>query len=378
MFLKSLSLVNFKNYQQADFLFEEGVNCLVGKNGSGKTNVLDAVHYLSMCKSYLNPVDKQNIHFGEHFFVIQGLWKEEEREQEVYCGVKAGKKKIIKKNKVEYERLADHIGLFPTVMISPYDRDLIAEGSEVRRKWMDGIISQFDRSYLDLLIKYGKVLEQRNALLKHFYENGFFERESMSVWDEQLIPIGEEIFQKRKIFVADFLPVFNEYYNFIGEENEQVEIEYKSQLNECSFTTLLEQHKRKDAQSQYTTAGIHKDDLIFSIKQNPIKKFGSQGQQKSFIIALRLAQFDWLTKHLNKKPVLMLDDIFDKLDANRVQKLVSLVSQNVFGQVLITDTDIERIQHLFEAVDVKYNLFEIDKMNSLTASDADTKTQIYG
>ena len=359
MHLSSLSLINFKNYQQAEFRFDAGVNCLVGKNGSGKTNILDAVHYLSMCKSYLNPIDRQNIHFGEHFFVIQGSWEEEGSEQEVYCGVKAGHKKIIKRNKVEYERLADHIGLFPTVIISPYDRDLIAEGSEVRRKWMDGIISQFDRGYLDLLIRYGKILDQRNALLKHFYDNGFFERESLAVWDEQLVPAGEEIFQKRKAFVADFLPVFNEYYAFIGEEEEAAEIEYKSQLNDSSFASLIAQNKRKDAQSQYTTGGIHKDDLVFTIRQNPIKKFGSQGQQKSFIIALRLAQFDWLTKRLNKKPVLMLDDIFDKLDSGRVEKLVSLVSQNVFGQVLITDTDIERIRQLFLSVDVAYKLFEI-------------------
>ncbi len=364
MHIKSLSLINFKNYRQAEFSFDAGVNCFVGKNGSGKTNILDAVHYLSMCRSYLNPVDKQNIRFGEHFFVIQGCWELEGSEAEVYCGVKAGHKKVIKKNKLEYDRLADHIGLFPSVMISPYDRDLIAEGSEVRRKWMDGIISQFDRSYLDLLIRYGKILEQRNALLKQFYENGFFQRESMDVWDEQLIPVGEEIFEKRKQFVADFLPVFNEYYNFIGEEEEQVEIEYKSQLFEAPFATLLDSHRRKDAQSQFSTVGTHKDDLVFTIKNNPIKKFGSQGQQKSFIIALRLAQFDWLTRRLNKKPVLMLDDIFDKLDAGRVEKLVSLVSQNVFGQVLITDTDVERIRQLFEAVDVKYNLFEVNLLNS--------------
>ncbi|MGV3632523.1 MAG: DNA replication/repair protein RecF [Bacteroidota bacterium] len=363
MHIKSLSLVNFKNYRQAEFRFDAGVNCFVGKNGSGKTNILDAVHYLSMCRSYLNPVDKQNIRFGEHFFVIQGNWELDAGEQEVYCGVKAGHKKIIKKNKLEYERLADHIGLFPTVMISPYDRDLIAEGSEVRRKWMDGIISQFDRSYLDLLIRYGKILEQRNALLKQFYENGFFERESMDVWDEQLVPVGTEIFEKRQRFVADFLPVFNEYYNFIGEEEEQVEIEYKSQLTELPFAQLLEIHRRKDAQSQYSTAGTHKDDLVFTIKGNPIKKFGSQGQQKSFIIALRLAQFDWLTKQLNKKPVLMLDDIFDKLDSGRVEKLISLVSQNIFGQVLITDTDVERIRQLFESVSVAYNLLEVKLLN---------------
>jgi DNA replication and repair protein RecF len=362
MFIKSLSLVNFKNYKQADFEFDKGVNCFVGKNGSGKTNILDAVNYLSMCKSYLNPVDKQNIHFGEQFFVLQGIWEEENRETEVYCGVKVGQKKIIKKNKVEYERLADHIGLFPSVMISPYDRDLIAEGSEVRRKFMDGIISQFDRSYLDLLIKYNKILEQRNALLKHFYENGFFERESMDVWDEQLVPIGKEIHSKRITFIEDFLKLFNHYYSYIGEENEAVKIEYKSQLNDCEFDVLLQSNRRKDAQSLYTTGGIHKDDLIFTIKENPIKKFGSQGQQKSFIIALRLAQFDCLAKHLNKKPVLMLDDIFDKLDNFRVKKLTSLVSQNVFGQVLITDTDIDRVKELFDEIDVKFSLFSIDKL----------------
>lgn len=370
MYLKSLSLVNFKNYELADFQLDEGVNCFVGKNGSGKTNILDAVHYLSMCKSYLNPVDKQNIRFGEHFFVIQGAWIHQDQQQDVYCGVKVGNKKIIKKNKVEYERMADHIGLFPSVIISPYDRDLIAEGSEVRRKWMDGIISQFDRGYLDLIIRYAKILDQRNALLKHFYENGFFERESIAVWDEQLIPVGEEIHQKRAQFIIDFLPVFNEYYNFIGEEQEHVEIDYKSQLNEESFKDLLNANKRKDTHALYTTGGIHKDDLIFTIKQNPIKKFGSQGQQKSFIIALRLAQFDWLTRHLGKKPVLMLDDIFDKLDAKRVEKLISLVSQNIFGQVLLTDTDLERVQKLFESINISYNLFEVDQINS--------KAEVYG
>ena len=362
MYLKHLSLINFKNYRQVELTLKEGVNCFVGKNGTGKTNMLDAIHYLSMCKSYLNPVDKQNIHFGEHFFVVQGVWQDQEVETEVYCGVKAGHKKIIKKNKLEYEKLADHIGLFPSVMISPYDRDLIAEGSEVRRKWMDGIISQFDRAYLDALMKYVRLLDQRNALLKRFYENGLFEKESIAVWDEQLIPLGEQIYQKRVKFINEFLPVFYRYYAYIGEENESIEIEYKSQLKEASFAELIDSHRRKDAQSQHSTCGTHKDDLIFSIHGNPIKKFGSQGQQKSFIIALRLAQFEWLHQNLNKKPVLMLDDIFDKLDASRVEKLVTLVSNNIFGQVLITDTDSERINRLFKEVAVPFNEVEVDKL----------------
>lgn len=361
MFLKSVSLINFKNYAQAEFELSSGINCFVGRNGSGKTNVLDAVHYLSMCKSYLNTVDRQNIRFNEQFFVVQGVWSHEERETEIYCGVKSGAKKIFKKNKTEYEKLADHIGLFPSVIISPYDRDLIAEGSEVRRRWMDGIISQFDRDYLDQLVRYAKVLDQRNALLKHFYENGFFERESMEVWDAQLIQAGNRIHDRRKAFLEEFIPVFQYYYGFIGEASEEVKLEYRSSLNDLAFEALLAQNLRKDGQSQYTTGGTHKDDLLFTIKGHPVKKFGSQGQQKSFLIALRLAQFDWLQKHLRKKPVLMLDDIFDKLDHQRVEKLMSLVSDHVFGQVLVTDTEAGRIETVFSKIGMEYQVFNIDE-----------------
>ncbi len=360
MYLKSVSLINFKNYAQAEFELTPGINCFVGKNGSGKTNVLDAVHYLSMCKSYLNPVDRQNIRFNEQFFVVQGIWNDAEKETEIYCGVKAGAKKIFKKNKTEYEKLADHIGSFPSVIISPYDRDLIAEGSEVRRRWMDGIISQFDRNYLDFLVRYSKIIDQRNALLKHFYENGFFERESIEVWDLQLIQAGNQIHARRQAFLEEFIPVFQSYYQFIGEASEEVKLEYKSALNDVTFAELLELNRRKDSQSQYTTGGTHKDDLLFTIKGHPVKKFGSQGQQKSFLIALRLAQFDWLKKHLHKKPVLMLDDIFDKLDHQRVEKLMSLVSDHVFGQVLVTDTEADRIHTVFSKIDMEYHLFNID------------------
>lgn len=370
MFLNSISLVNFKNYAQADFQFEEEVVCFVGKNGAGKTNILDAIHYLSMCKSYLNPVDRQNIRFGEHFFVVQGVWTNNDIESELYCGVKSGNKKLFRRNKVEYERLADHIGLYPSVMISPYDRDLISEGSEIRRKWMDGLISQFDKSYLEVLMRYLKVLEQRNALLKRFYENGFFERESMAVWDDQLVNLGTEIHQKRIAFIADFVPIFNHYYSYIGEQEEEAELEYKSQLNESSFAELLELNRRKDAQSLYTTTGTHKDDLLFSIKGNPIKKFGSQGQQKSFLIALKLAQFDCLANKLTQKPVLMLDDIFDKLDNQRVEKLIKLVSNHTFGQVFITDTDEKRVKSIFSEIAIPYQLFDIDAVSQ--------NTEVYG
>lgn len=361
MFLKELSLINFKNYDLADFSFIEGVNCFVGKNGVGKTNVLDAIHYLSMCKSYLNPVDKQNIRFGEKFFVVQGKWESNDGDTvDIYCGVKAGEKKVVKKNKSSYEKLADHIGLFPSVVISPYDRDLISEGSEVRRKWIDGIISQFDRAYLNNLILYSKVLEQRNMLLKQFYENGFFDRENMEVWDAQLENYGTQIYEKRSAFIEEFIPVFQYFYSYIGGENEVVKMEYRSQLHESSFSDLLEANRRRDANSSYTNGGVHKDDFIFTINGNPIKKFGSQGQQKSFAIALRLAQFDWLKKKLNKKPILLLDDIFDKLDNSRVAKLMQLVSENVFGQVLVTDTDEVRVEQIFNAISLDYKLLKFN------------------
>jgi len=360
MHLQSLHLINFKNYEEAEIQLSSNVNCFVGKNGSGKTNILDAVYYLSFCKSYLNVMDRQNIRFDQGFFSIQGTWEKEDKEISIHCAVKAGAKKVFKRNKKEYEKLADHIGQFPVVMISPYDRDLISEGSELRRKWMDGIIAQFDRQYLDDIQKYAKILDQRNALLRNMYDHGLFDRESIEVWNEQMSKTGTAIYEKRKQFLEEFIPVFQERYNFIGLENEHVHLEYRSQLNDLSFNELLEKFEKKDAISHYSNAGTHKDDLLFTIKGHPIKKFGSQGQQKSFIIALRLAQYDWLKQHLGVKPVLLLDDIFDKLDQYRVKKLLGLVSDHYFGQVLVTDTDEERIRNIFESTEIESMIFHVE------------------
>jgi DNA replication and repair protein RecF len=362
MYVSTLFLLNFRNHVEADFQFTKGVNCIVGSNGSGKTNVLDAIHYLSLCRSYLNPTDRQNIRFNEQFFVIQGTWHKDNSDFELYCGVKNGAKKVFKKNKKEYERLADHIGLFPVVMISPYDTDLISEGSEYRRKWMDSIISQFDRTFLSDLQRYNKVIDQRNALLKHQYENGFFERESLEIWDEQLVKYGEEIFKKRTEFIEVFVPLFQNYYQWISENSEQVSLTYESKLQSSDFRKLLVEAYPKDSRSQHTSVGIHKDDLIFQIEGMPIKRFGSQGQQKSFLIALRLAQFDWLKSHLNQTPILLLDDIFDKLDNHRVSKLMDLVSNNTFEQVLVTDTDEHRVKSVFENIDVKPNMISFSEV----------------
>lgn len=360
MHLQNLHLVNFKNYEEATIELSDGINCFVGKNGEGKTNILDAVHYLSICKSYMNVIDRQNIRFDQPFFVVQGDWMKDSKKVNIHCGVKIGAKKTFRRNKKEYEKLADHIGQFPVVMISPYDRDLISEGSELRRKWMDGIIAQFDKHYLELIQRYAKVLQQRNALLKNMAEHRLFDRESIEVWNYQMVELGEKIYEKRKAYIEEFVPVFQKHYNSIGLAEEAVQVEYRSHLSEGDFSTLLTAAERKDAQSRYSTVGVHRDDLLFNIKGHPVKKFGSQGQQKSFLIALRLAQYEWLKNHLNVLPVLLLDDIFDKLDNDRVEKLIHLVSDNFFGQVLVTDTEQERVERIFEGNNLSHKIFKVN------------------
>jgi len=360
MFIKQLSLVQFKNYPEVSVDLVDGINCFVGHNGAGKTNILDAVYYTSMCRSFLNPIDSQNIAFEDNFFILQAIWNKADVDYEIYCGIKRGQKKVFKKNKVDYEKLADHIGQFPTVMVSPYDADLISEGSEVRRKWLDSIISQFDRSYLDALIKYNAVLERRNALLKQTMKIGFFDPETIEVWDEQLISYGLQIHEARIQFIDVFKPIMQSYFSELARSDEQIGFFYKSQLTENRFSDLLSQSFERDRILGYTTTGIHKDDLLFELHGHPIKKVGSQGQQKSFLVALKLAQFDKLTDALNMKPVLLLDDIFDKLDTTRVTQLMRLVSEHKFGQVLVTDTDAQRVKSIFEKIDVPMRLFQVE------------------
>ncbi len=360
MHLKSLSLINFKNHADAELEFSDEVNVFVGNNGVGKTNLLDAVYYLSFCKSFLNPADRQNIKLEEKFFMLKGAYQKDDKSIEILCSIQQGAKKKIKKNKKEYERLSDHIGQFPAVVISPYDTNLISEGSDTRRKFIDSIISQFDRSYLETLIRYNKVLQQRNALLKQFQSMRIFDDESIDVWDVQLIELGENIYHKRKEFLESFIPVFQKYFDLISNHKEEIHIEYRSQLLEGDFKEQLNNSKRKDNITGYTNVGIHKDDLIFLIHDNPIKKFGSQGQQKSFLIALKLAQFEMISELLKMKPILLLDDIFDKLDHLRVEHLMKLISDHSFGQVFVTDTDIDRIKKVFANLDLEQNIFEVE------------------
>jgi DNA replication and repair protein RecF len=360
MYLQKLSITNFKNYEEATLLLSDKINCFIGDNGAGKTNLLDAIHYLSFCKSYFNPVDTQNIRHHEGFFSIHGTYlKNGDTPDTVSCIQKTDHRKLFKINQKEYERLADHIGLFPLVMVSPYDRDLINEGSDVRRRYLDGVISQFDKPYLDDLIYYNKALAQRNALLKHFSESRSFNPDMLEIWDRQLTEYGHRIHVKRAAFLKDFIPVFQRYFDFISEGKETVAIQYVSQLFERDLDQLLAVSVEKDRMARFTTQGIHKDDLELMISGYPLKKFGSQGQQKSFVIAIKLAQFDYTRDVKGFKPVLLFDDIFDKLDDKRVHQVIRLVSENSFGQVFITDTQRSRIEKLFEEVNIEHRIFEI-------------------
>lgn len=361
MFLKRIKLANFKNYTQADFEFSSKINCFIGNNGAGKTNVLDAIHYLSFCKSYFNSIDSQNIRHEEAFFSIHGIYeKNGNTADDVSCILKRSQKKQFLLNDKEYERLADHIGLYPLVMISPYDRDLINEGSETRRKYIDSVISQFNKVYLNDLINYNKVLLQRNALLKRFAEKNFYDRSSLEIWDEQLTDLGEKIHQTRKEFIQQFAPLFQQYFELISGGQEKVSIEYDSQLFERSLSELLAISVDRDRILKYTSAGTHKDDLSLSINGHPVKKFGSQGQQKSYVVAIKLAQFEYTRSIKGYKPILLLDDIFDKLDGSRVKQIIELVNQNNFGQVFITDTQHQRINEIFQEVNTEHKIFQIE------------------
>ncbi len=363
MFLKQLSLINFKNYAEFEAKFSEKINCFVGNNGMGKTNLLDAIHYLSFCKSFFNTIDSQNIKHNEGFFVIQGLFDKHGEESEVYCGIKRNQKKIFKKNKKEYERLSEHIGQFPLVMISPGDSDLINGSSEARRKFLDGIISQYDKVYLDQLISYNQILKQRNALLKHFAETHSFDSETLEIWDEQLIIYGKTILEIRKEFLKQFIPLFNSYYRFISDSKEEVGLHYENSLGEKDFKTALLTSLARDRAVHYTTVGPHKDDLDFKLDTFSLKKYASQGQQKSFLLALKLAQFEFIKDQKNTKPLLLLDDVYDKLDEERFTKLLEMVSSDKFGQVFITDTHADRMNELLNQKQIEHRIFVVE--NSL-------------
>lgn len=362
MYLKKLILGNFKNYPQTELDFSFRVNAFVGNNGMGKTNLLDAIYYLSFCKSYFNTSDSQNIAYGCDFFALHGTYALHEGEETISCIQKRGQKKIMRFNKKEYERLSDHIGLLPLVMISPYDQDLIYDGSELRRKFLDSVISQYDKVYLEQIMMYLRALEQRNKLLKQ----GVFDLNLLEIFDQQMARLAHPIFTKRKTFIEEFLPLFKNYYTRISGDKEDVDIVYQSHLGqEENFEDLLQAALPKDRILQYTSMGVHKDDLQLLIENRPLKKFGSQGQQKSFVLAMRLAQLQMIANIKGFYPILLLDDIFDKLDKERVRHLIELVGQDHFGQVFLTDTDLQRVKSIFEEYTIEHQIFQIDKGEAL-------------
>ena len=359
MYLENLSLLHYKNFIERKFEFDTKINCLVGDNGVGKTNVLDAIYHLAMGKSYFNPIGSQNIHHGKDFFLIEGLFHKNGREENIVCGLQRGMKKTIKRNGKPYDRLSEHIGLLPLVIISPSDRDLILEGSETRRRFMDSVISQSDKEYLQQLINYNKVLAQRNALLKYFALNHTFDGQTLEIYNEQLTQYGSFIYERRKAFSDIFAPIFERQYSRISGGKEDIGLTYKSQLSSEDMPALFNASLEKDRAVQYTTTGIHKDDLSFTIDSLPIKKFGSQGQQKSYLIALKMAQYYFTEEQSKTTPILLLDDIFDKLDEQRVAHIIAMVDEEKFGQIFISDTHAERTENVVKSVHQTYKVFNL-------------------
>ena len=332
---------------------------MVGHNGVGKTNVLDSIYHLAFGKSYFNPITSQNINHDADFFVVDGTFEKNDKEEQILVSAKRGQKKVIKRNQKPYEKVSEHIGFIPAVIISPADRDLIIEGSETRRKFMDGVISQSDSGYLNNLINYSKIVSQRNSLLKYFAANHTFDRDTLEVYNLQLNDLGTKLYKKRVDFLQEFVPIFNKRYAEITNNKEPVSIEYKSQLSHKTLSQLLEDQLQKDMVLQYTSVGTHKDDLSFEIEGHPIKKFGSQGQQKSFLVALKLAQFDFIKKISGVNPILLLDDVFDKLDEQRVAHIVALVATNELGQIFISDTHAERTEKVVKESNQTYKIFKL-------------------
>ena len=357
MILKRLSILNYKNIEQADLDFSPNVNCFIGQNGMGKTNLLDAIYYLSFCKSATNPIDSQVMRHEADFFVVQGLYETEQGETEdIYCGMKRRQKKTFKRNKKAYQRFSEHVGFIPLVMVSPSDNELILGGSEERRRFMDVAISQHDKEYLTQLINYDKALQQRNALLKQEEEP---DAELLGLWEEMMAQTGEIIYQRRKEFIEGLTPIFQHFYGQISGDNETVSLAYSSHGERGSLLATIRNGRAKDRIMGYSLHGVHKDDLVMQLGGYPIKREGSQGQSKTYLIALKLAQFDYLRRLGSKVPILLLDDIFDRLDTSRVEQIIRLVSGDTFGQIFITDVNRGHLDRLVSSATGDYRLYAV-------------------
>lgn len=374
MYLQKLTLYNFKNYEDATLELSAEVNCFFGLNGSGKTNLLDAIYYLSLTKSASNASDLQNIRQGEDQFFIKGRFLTKKNHTEVLCSFIQGSKKLMSEDGNEYKKMAEHIGKYPLVLIAPNDIELIWDGSEQRRKFFDGLLSQMDHVYLENLITYTQLLRQRNGMLRLFSERGSVDQDLLDSYDDKLIPAATFIHEKRKTFLTKYHPLFEKWYKQLAgkEAKENVSIRYRSDLEETDFAALLKKNLQRDILLQRTTSGIHRDDFLFSLNTGELKKFGSQGQQKSFLIGLKLAEFQMLAQATKKKPLLLLDDIFDKLDDARIVKLMTLVSDGNFGQIFITDARSGRSREILKEAGVKARVFDVESgrvSQSSTGSD---------
>jgi DNA replication and repair protein RecF len=360
MLLKKVSLFAFKNYPEATFEFSDGINCFVGMNGGGKTNLLDAIHYLSLTKSAINNIDSQSILHGERLATVKGTFEMADHAYEVLCALQQGQKKIVKVNQSAYEKLSEHIGRFPIVLIAPNDTDIIRDSNDIRRKFFDSILSQIDANYLQQLIQYNHYLKQRNSLLKQLATARQTDHDLLAPYDHHLLTLGKSIFALRKQFITDYLPMLTAHYQNLSEGKENIHLTYTSQLASENIDEDYHHSLQKDLILQRTNVGIHKDQYIFEIDDRPIKKFGSQGQQKSFLIALKLAQFDIVKSEKGLKPLLLLDDIFDKLDDFRIQKLVEMVANDSFGQLFITDARPERSKEILKEITSGVKFFHVE------------------
>ena len=359
MYLKKLALTNFKNYELNELEFSPKINCFVGNNGVGKTNILDAIHYLSLTKSFFNSIDSISIKHGEDYFIVRGTFVRDDEEDQIYCAFQKQKQKLLKRNGKEYKKLSDHVGKYPVVMISPADSALISEGSEDRRKFMNKIISQYSAEYLDSVLKYSKALQQRNKFLKDINTSGNFDPDVLAIWDAQLVKYGSYVYNEREVLINELIPVFQEYYSLISSGKESVKLKYRSHLSEGNFTETLQNSFNKDRYLEYTTIGIHKDDLLLEMDDFLVKSLGSQGQQKSYLVALKLAKFDYIKRKAGFSPILLLDDIFDKFDSERVEQIIRLVGNHRFGQIFITDTHQNRLKDILSSHKTDYKLFRI-------------------
>ncbi|MEZ4756455.1 MAG: DNA replication and repair protein RecF [Flavobacteriales bacterium] len=357
--LQRLRVMHFRNHREMDLELGGEVNCFIGNNGVGKTNLLDAIHYLSLCKSYFEPIDQHNILLGEEMFMLQGAMVTPDGVDQIAVSVRKGQRKVVVRDRKEYDRLADHVGRYPVVMITPYDAQLVLDGSEVRRKFLDGLIAQFDKGYLDALIRYNRALVQRNALLKRFAAERRGAPDDLAPWDEQLSVHGQEVHRVRSVFMAELSPLLEQHYRGISAGREQVALNYRSALNNASMEELLRASWANDRAAQHTTVGIHRDDLLFTLEGDPLKRRGSQGQQKTYLIALKLAQYDLTHARASRRPILLLDDIFDKIDPQRMRHLLGLLRQQRFGQVFITDTDAGRLLHALEGTGLDVRSFHL-------------------